>query len=111
VKVEPEQAATELAEGALLVDIRPSEQRAEGEIPGATVIDRNVLEWRLDPASKWRIPEVTGHDVRLIVICNQGFSSSLVAAELHELGLTNATDVIGGFQAWRAAGLPTTRTD
>jgi rhodanese-related sulfurtransferase len=111
VRVKPDQAATELAQGALLVDIRPSEQRAEGEIPGATVIDRNVLEWRLDPTSKWRIPEVTGHDVRLIVICNQGFSSSLVAAELHELGLTNATDVIGGFQAWRAAGLPTTKTD
>src|SRR3981081_2793479 len=109
VRVNPAQVATELAQGALLVDIRPSEQRAEGEIPGATVIDRNVLEWRLDPTSKWRIPEVTGHDVRLIVICNQGFSSSLVAAELHELGLTNATDVIGGFQAWRAAGLPTTR--
>jgi rhodanese-related sulfurtransferase len=111
VRVEPEQAATELAAGALLVDIRPAEQRAEGEIPGATVIDRNVLEWRLDPASQWRIPQVTGHDIRLIVICNQGFSSSLVAAELHELGLVNATDVIGGFQAWRAAGLPTTRSD
>jgi rhodanese-related sulfurtransferase len=111
VRVEPEQAAAELAAGALLVDIRPAEQRAEGEIPGAKVIDRNVLEWRLDPASEWRIPEVTGHDIRLIVICNQGFSSSLVAAELHELGLVNATDVIGGFQAWRAAGLPTTRSD
>jgi rhodanese-related sulfurtransferase len=106
VRVEPEQAAGELAEGALLVDIRPSEQRAHGEIPGATVIDRNVLEWRLDPSSRWRIPQVTGHDIRLIVICDEGFSSSLVAAELHELGLTNATDVIGGFQAWRAAGLP-----
>ena len=111
VRVEPEQAAAELSRGALLVDIRPAEQRAEGEIPGATVVDRNVLEWRLDPASKWRIPEVTGHDMRLIVICNQGYSSSLVAAELHELGLVNATDVIGGFQAWRAAGLPTTKGD
>jgi rhodanese-related sulfurtransferase len=109
VRIEPDQAATELEEGALLVDIRPAEQRAEGEIPGATVIDRNVLEWRLDPASKWRIPAVTNHLVRLIVICNEGYSSSLVAAELHELGLVNATDVIGGFQAWRAAGLPTTR--
>jgi rhodanese-related sulfurtransferase len=108
VRVQPEQAARELAEGALLVDIRPSEQRAQGVIPGATVIDRNVLEWRLDPASRWRIPEVTGHDIRLIVICNEGFSSSLVAAELHELGLVNATDVIGGFQAWKAAGLPST---
>ena len=109
-RVQPEQAARELAEGALLVDIRPSEQRAQGEIPGATVIDRNVLEWRLDPASRWRIPEVTSHDIRLIVICNEGYSSSLVAAELHELGLVNATDVIGGFQAWQAAGLPISET-
>ena len=108
VRVGQKQAAAELAEGALLVDIRPSEQRAEGEIPGATVVGRNVLEWRLDPASKWKIPEVTGYDVRLIVICNEGFSSSLVAAELHELGLVNATDVIGGFKAWKAAGLPST---
>ncbi|MGH7762241.1 MAG: rhodanese-like domain-containing protein [Candidatus Dormibacteraceae bacterium] len=108
-RLDPVQVATEVAKGALLVDIRPAEQRAEGEVPGAVVIDRNVLEWRLDPASRWRIPEVTGHDIRLIVICNEGYASSLVAAELHELGLVNATDVIGGFQAWRAAGLPTTR--
>ena len=108
VRVGPEQAARELAEGALLVDIRPSEQRAQGEIPGAMVIERNVLEWRLDPASQWRIPEVTSHDIRLIVICNEGFSSSLVAAELHELGMVNATDVIGGFLAWKAARLPST---
>ena len=107
-RVPPEQAAKELAEGALLIDIRPSEQRTQGEIPGATVIERNVLEWRLDPASRWRIPEVTSHDIRLILICNEGYSSSLVAAELHELGLVNATDVTGGFQAWRAAGLTTT---
>jgi rhodanese-related sulfurtransferase len=107
VRVDPRQAARELAEGALLIDIRPSEERAQGEIPGATAIDRNVLEWRLDPASRWHIPEVTSHDVRLIVICNEGYSSSLVAADLHELGLVNATDVIGGFQGWKAAGLPT----
>ena len=106
IRLYPEQAARELAEGALLVDIRPSEQRAQGEIPGATVVGRNVLEWRLDPASKWRMPEITSHEIRLIVICNEGYSSSLVAAELHEFGLANATDVIGGFQAWRAAGLP-----
>jgi len=106
VRVKPEQAARELGEGALLVDIRPSEQRAQGEIPGAVVVDRNVLEWRLAPTSKWKIPEVTSHEIRLIVICNEGYSSSLVAAELHELGLVNATDVIGGFQAWQAAGLP-----
>ena len=92
----------------MLIDIRPSEQRTQGEIPGATVIERNVLEWRLDPAWRWRIPEVTSHDIRLILICNEGYSSSLVAAELHELGLVNATDVTGGFQAWRAAGLTTT---
>jgi rhodanese-related sulfurtransferase len=110
IRIEPEQAAAEVAHGALLVDIRPSEQRAQGELPGATVIDRNVLEWRLDPASKWRIPGVDNHLVRLIVICNEGYSSSLVAAELHELGLVNATDVIGGFQAWLMAGLPTTKS-
>jgi rhodanese-related sulfurtransferase len=108
VRVEVAQAAAELAKGALLVDTRPAEQRAEGgEIPGATVIDRNVLEWRLDPASPWRIAAATGHDIRVIVICNEGYSSSLVAATLRDLGLVNATDVIGGFQAWRAAGLPT----
>jgi rhodanese-related sulfurtransferase len=110
IRIAPEQAAIELAAGALLVDIRPSEQRAEGEIPGAIVIDRNVLEWRLDPASKWRIPEVISHDIRLIVICDQGYSSSLVAAELHEMGLVNATDVVGGFQAWKTAGLPSKPT-
>jgi rhodanese-related sulfurtransferase len=109
IRLEPEQAAAELARGALLVDIRPSEQRAQGEIPGATVVERNVLEWRLDPASRWQIPAVTSYDIRVIVICNEGYSSSLVAATLMELGLVNATDVTGGFQAWRAAGLPTTK--
>jgi rhodanese-related sulfurtransferase len=74
------------------------------------VIDRNVLEWRLDPASPTRIEAAGDYDVRVIVICNEGYSSSLVAATLQELGLVNATDVIGGFQAWRAAGLPTTKT-
>jgi rhodanese-related sulfurtransferase len=109
VRVEPQQAATELAEGALLVDMRPVEQRqADGCIPGATVINRNVLEWRLAPESRWRIPAVTNCDIRIIVVCNQGFSSSLAAATLKELGLVNATDMIGGFQAWLAAGLPTT---
>ena len=110
VRIEPEQAATELEEGALLVDIRPAEQRADGEIPGATVIDRNVLEWRLDPASPSRIASASGYDIRVIVICEEGYSSSLVAATLKELGLVNATDVIGGFQAWRAAGLATTNS-
>src|SRR5260370_32195639 len=108
IRLEPERAAAEQAQGALLVDTRPSEQRAQGEIPGATVIDRNVLEWRLDPSSQWRIPEVNNHLGRLIVICDQGYSSSLVAAELHELGLVNATDGLGRFHPSQAAALPTT---
>jgi rhodanese-related sulfurtransferase len=110
-RIEAAQAAAELAQGALLVDTRPADQRADGgEIPGATVIDRNVLEWRLDPASPSRIAAVSDYEVRVIVICNDGYSSSLVAATLQELGLGHATDVIGGFQAWRAAGLPTTQS-
>jgi rhodanese-related sulfurtransferase len=112
VRVEPEQAADELAHGALLVDIRPADQRVDGgDIPGATVIDRNVLEWRLAPDSEWRIATVTSSESRVIVLCNEGYSSSLAAATLKELGLVNATDVIGGFQAWRAAGLPTTHSE
>ena len=107
VRVEPARAAAELAGGALLVDIRPADQRSEGgAIPGATVIDRNVLEWRLAPDSEWRIDAVAGADTRVILLCNEGYSSSLAAATLKELGLVNATDVIGGFQAWKAAGLP-----
>jgi len=107
VRIEPGKAATELAGGALLVDIRPADQRSVGgDIPGATVIDRNVLEWRLAPASEWRIDAVDGPKTRVILLCNEGYSSSLAAATLKELGLVNATDVIGGFQAWKAAGLP-----
>src|SRR2546427_12138232 len=106
-RVTPVQAAAEHAQGALLVDTRTSEQRArDGEIPGALVIDRTVVEWRLDPASPARIPEATNHAVRVIVICNQGYSSSLAAASLPELGRVNATHVIGGRAAWKAAGLP-----
>jgi len=106
-RVGPERAAELLRHGALLVDTRPWEQRSrDGEIPGAVVIDRNVLEWRLDPASPDRIPQVTGYDQTVIVICDQGYSSSLAAATLQRLGLQGATDVIGGFQAWIAARLP-----
>ncbi len=106
-RVDPHQAATELAHGALLVDTRTESQRAkQGEIPGALVIDRTVLEWRLDPTSPQRIPQATDHKARIILICSEGFSSSLAAASLQELGLINATDVIGGFQAWKEAGLP-----
>src|ERR1043165_1906725 len=103
VRLAPEEAAAEHAGGALLVDTRTSEQRSrDGSIPGALVIDRTVLEWRLDPPSPHRIPEATDHDVRVIVICAQGYSSSLAAASLHDIGLRHATDVIGGFEAWKA---------
>jgi rhodanese-related sulfurtransferase len=106
-RVQPAEAARRLAAGALLVDTRPVEQRdRDGEVPGAVVVDRNVLEWRLDPASPYRIPEVTGYDVDVVVLCNQGYSSSLVADTLRSLGLRRAVDVIGGFEAWVAAGLP-----
>jgi rhodanese-related sulfurtransferase len=106
-RVEPHQAAAEQAQGALLVDTRTESQRAkQGEIPGALVIDRTVLEWRLDPTSKWHIPEAMDHMTRVILICSEGYSSSLAAASLLDIGLINATDVIGGFQAWKAAGLP-----
>ena len=109
-RVPPQEAATEQAAGALLVDTRTSEQRArDGEIPGALVIDRTVFEWRLDPASPNRIAEVASHDVRLIIVCAQGYSSSLAVASLLDLGHTNATDVVGGFEAWRSAGLPVER--
>ena len=92
---------------AILVDIRPEGQRAiEGCIAGALVVERNVLEWRLDPASSARLPVATDHDIHVIVFCSEGYSSSLAATSLQDLGLHRATDVIGGFQAWRAMGLP-----
>lgn len=109
-RVTAQQAKDELADGALLIDARTSEQRIEhGGIPGAVPIGLNVLEWRLDPSSEWRIPQATGHDVRVIVFCHEGYSSSLAAARLQSLGLRRATDVIGGFEAWRDAGLPVDR--
>jgi rhodanese-related sulfurtransferase len=107
-RVTPHEAATRVARGALLVDIRPSGQRArEGEVPGALVVERNVLEWRFDPASDARLPEATGYDVDVIVLCSEGYTSSLAADALRSLGLGRATDVTGGFRAWAAAGLPT----
>ena len=106
-RLSPSEAADACAAGALLVDIRPATQRArEGEAPGARVIERNVLEWRLDPASPDRIPEVTDHDQVVVVLCSAGYTSSLAAATLQDMGFRNATDVAGGFQAWKAAGLP-----
>jgi rhodanese-related sulfurtransferase len=102
-RVRPEDLATELAAGALVVDTRPVEQRLrDGELPGAVVVDRNVLEWRLDPTSPYRLPEAGDPERRVIVVCDQGYSSSLVAATLQELGLRRATDLVGGFTAWRA---------
>lgn len=103
-RVQPEQLGEEIASGAFVIDIRPLEQRQrDGELPGATVIDRNVLEWRLDPTSPHRLSIATDHDVRLILVCNEGYSSSLAAASLQELGLRRATDLVGGFQAWSAS--------
>jgi rhodanese-related sulfurtransferase len=103
LRVAPQDLAAEMRAGALVIDVRPAEQRArDGAMPGAIVVDRNVLEWRLDPASPHRLAEVTGYDQRVIVVCNEGFSSSLAAATLHDLGLHRATDLVGGYQAWRA---------
>lgn len=111
LRIAPLEAAAAVKRGALLVDTRPIEQRRrDGEIPGALVVDRNVLEWRLDPASASRLPEATGHDINVILFCNEGYSSSLAAASLHDVGLYNATDLVGGFQAWRDAGLPVRAT-
>jgi rhodanese-related sulfurtransferase len=101
-RVPPERLAAEVADGAVVIDIRPVDQRIrDGELPGAVVIDRNVLEWRLDPTSPHRATTEIGHQTRLIIVCNEGYSSSLAAATLRELGLARATDLIGGYQAWR----------
>jgi rhodanese-related sulfurtransferase len=111
-RVTPAEAEIAAANGALIVDTRPSELRSrDGAIPGALHIERNVLEWRLDPASAHRIAEVTSHEQVMIVVCNEGYASSLAAASLQALGLRHATDLIGGFQAWKAAGLPTEPTE
>jgi rhodanese-related sulfurtransferase len=110
-RIGPQQARQEVAAGAVLVDIRPAAQRAaEGEIPGALVIERNVLEWRLDPASSARLPQAR-YDLRVIVFCSEGYTSSLAAAALQELGLRGATDLDGGFLAWQRAGLPVASGD
>jgi rhodanese-related sulfurtransferase len=90
--------------GALIVDIRPVEQRTrDGELPGAVVVDRNVLEWRLDPTSPHHIPEVTGPDQLIVLVCNEGYASSLAALSLQKLGLARATDLDRGFQGLLAS--------
>ncbi|MFC9849037.1 rhodanese-like domain-containing protein [Streptomyces sp. NPDC060223] len=99
----------EQAGEALLVDIRYAALRErDGLIPGALVVERNELEWRLDPQGSHRAPEATSHDLRVVVVCNEGYASSLAAVSLQQLGLHRATDLVGGFQAWKAAGLPVT---
>jgi len=106
-RLTPRQAFGEVARGGVLIDVRPAAQRAvQGEIPGSTIVERNHLEWRLDPCSDARLSWVTGYDHVIIVICVDGYTSSLAAAALQDLGLYRATDVIGGFRAWTAEGLP-----
>src|SRR5882757_1271237 len=106
-RLTPEEAFGAVAKtAAILVDIRPEGQRAtEGSIPGALIVERNVLEWRFDPASKSRLPVATDHDLQVIVFCSEGYTSSLAASSLQDLGLWRATDMVGGFHAWRATGL------
>jgi rhodanese-related sulfurtransferase len=102
-RVDPVDLADVHAAGALVVDTRPVEQRRrDGELPGALVVDRNVLEWRLDPTSPHRLPVAADPDRRIVIVCNEGYSSSLAAHTLQRLGLRNATDLRGGFQAWAA---------
>jgi rhodanese-related sulfurtransferase/mannose-6-phosphate isomerase-like protein (cupin superfamily) len=107
-RLSPEEAYEALVKTeAILVDIRPEGQRAiEGSIPGALIVERNVLEWRFDPASSARLPVATDHDLEVIVFCSEGYTSSLAAAALQDLGLWRATDIVGGFHAWHASGLP-----
>ncbi|RJQ69958.1 rhodanese-like domain-containing protein [Pseudonocardiaceae bacterium YIM PH 21723] len=106
-RLEPAQLQERRGTGqAVIVDIRPHANRAaEGEIPGSVIVERIVLEWRLDPSSDHRLPGLTA-DTPVVIICNEGYSSSLAAADAARLGLAKATDLVGGFRAWRAAGLP-----
>jgi rhodanese-related sulfurtransferase len=100
--VAPADLASEVAAGASVIDTRPIEQRQlAGELPGALIIDRNVLEWRLDPACPHHVDEADSANLRMIIVCDEGYSSSLAAASLRQLGIERATDLIGGFQAWK----------
>jgi rhodanese-related sulfurtransferase len=107
-RLSPDEAYEAVAKAdAILIDIRPEVQRViEGSILGALIVERNVLEWRFDPVSSSRLSIATDHDLQLIVFCSEGYTSSLAAAALQDLGLWRATDVVGGFHAWRATGLP-----
>jgi rhodanese-related sulfurtransferase len=107
VRLSPREVADARARGALIVDTRTERQRREqGEFPGAIVVDRTVLEWRLDPKSDEHLPEATDYDVEIVVVCRQGYSSSIAAATLRALGLHRATDLAGGVDAWIEACLP-----
>ncbi len=109
-RLDPAEAQAARDEGALLIDIRSDSQRAaEGVVPGAAFVPRNVLEWRLDPASPHNDPALARPERRIVLMCDEGYQSSLAAAALQELGLPHATDLAGGFQAWRGAGLPVDR--
>jgi rhodanese-related sulfurtransferase len=106
-RLDPHQAAAVIHDGGLLIDIRPAAQRLEeGQIPQAIIVERNVLEWRLDPTSPHRLAEVQGYDRPIVILCSEGYTSSLAAAVLQDLGLHRATDLVGGFKAWARAGLP-----
>jgi rhodanese-related sulfurtransferase len=107
LRLAPAEAHAALGRGAVLVDIRSDRQRdRDGVVPGAHYLPRNVLEWRCDPSSPSRDPDLARPGLHLMLMCDEGYQSSLAAATLQQLGLRRATDVIGGFQAWRAAGLP-----
>jgi rhodanese-related sulfurtransferase len=106
-RLEPADAAAAMSAGAVLVDIRSDSQReADGVVPGAVFVPRNVLEWRCDPSCAHRDDRLCDPDRQLIVMCDEGYQSSLAAANLQRLGVARATDLVGGFRAWRAAGLP-----
>lgn len=109
-RLTPAELLAEQSAGALVVDTRtPSHRAAQGEFPGALVIDRTVLEWRLDPTCPFRISEATGPDLRVVVVCRHGYSSSLAAASLRAVGLHRATDLVGGVERWVAEGFPVHR--
>jgi rhodanese-related sulfurtransferase len=104
-RVPPEDLAREIKNGAIVIDIRPDHDRTiDGTLPGAIILERNVLEWRLDPTSEDRIPEATGDESRFILVCNDGYASSLAVLSLRALGLVRATDLAGGYRSWRALG-------
>ncbi len=106
-RLTPEEAFAAARDGALIVDVRSDADRGRtGVVPGSLHLPRTVLEWRLDPASEWRSPYAPGLDTRVIVLCDHGYSSSLAAAVLVQLGFGDAADVVGGFEAWQEAGLP-----